>query len=36
VLLVQFFVFDGVFNCFLSFGFHVGFGCCWCFLAGRV
>jgi hypothetical protein len=29
-------MFDEGFNCFLGFGFHMGFGCCGCFLAERV
>jgi hypothetical protein len=32
----QMWVFDRGFYCFFGFGFHVGFGCCGCFLAGRV
>jgi len=32
----QAWVFDGGFNCFLGFGFHIGFGCCGCFLVRRV
>jgi hypothetical protein len=28
--------FDGGFNWFLGFGFHMGFGCCGCFLVRRV
>jgi len=36
VLSGQVWVFDRGFNYFLSFGFLVGFGCCRCFLAGRV
>lgn len=36
VLSEQVWVFDEGFNCFLGFRFHMGFGCCGYFLAGRV
>jgi len=36
VLSGQVWMFDEGFNCFLGFGFHMGFGCCGCFLAERV